>query len=102
MLFDETRLIERFRSYAEMDTTSDETSQSLPSAAGEWKLAEHLAEELRRIGMKNVQVTPYGYVLAVLPAQGKQKPVMGLIAHMDTSPEANGSKVSVCIHSDYD
>lgn len=102
MLFDETRLIERFRSYAEMDTTSDETSQSLPRAAGEWKLAEHLAEELRRIGMKNVQVTPYGYVLAVLPAQGKQKPVMGLIAHMDTSPEANGSNVSVCIHSDYD
>ncbi len=101
-MFDEEALFQRFRTYAEIETTSDESSATSPSAACEWDLARHLFEELKRIGMKEAALTPEGYVTAVLPANGKSASVFGLIAHMDTSPEASGAHVKVERHEQYD
>lgn len=101
-MFDRSLLFRRFRAYAEIETTSDELSDTSPSAACEWDLATYLFEELKRIGMEEVELTEYGCVLATLPASGAEAPVFGLIAHMDTSPEASGRQVRVQLHERYD
>lgn len=72
---------------------SDERSVQLPSSEGQWQLAEHLKNELTELGLANVQVTDKCYVLAELPANTEEAaPVIGLIAHMDTSSEAKRRK----------
>lgn len=101
-MFEQEKLLRRFRSYAEIETTSDEHSSASPSAVCEWTLARKLVQELRDIGMADVSLSAYGYVTAALPANGKDAPVFGLIAHMDTSPEACGRDVRVVRHVKYD
>lgn len=101
-MFDPSLLFRRFKAYAEIETTSDELSDASPSAACEWDLATYLFEELKRIGMRDVALTEHGYVLATLPVNGGSGPVFGLIAHMDTSPEASGRQVQVQLHERYD
>ena len=101
-MFDLDQLYARFKSYAEIETTSDGKSLSSPSSACQWDLARFLEKELIRIGMEDVEVTPYGYVLATLPARGMEAPVIGLISHMDTSPEASGKHVRLQLHRHYD
>lgn len=102
MELDKEKLLARFRSYAEIETTSDGRSETFPSAAREMDLARFLVSELAAIGMEDVRLTEWGYVLATLPATGKEAPVFGLISHMDTSPEASGKDVKVLAHADYD
>ena len=95
--------MKRFTAYAQIDTTSDDKSASFPSAARELDLARYLTEELQRVGLSEVEMTEYGYVLATLPANGAEgAPVIGLIAHMDTSCEAGGADVQVQLHKNYD
>lgn len=101
-MLDKERLLKRFISYAEFYTTSDEYSETQPSAAREMDLANYLVKELRALGLERVFCTEHGYVLATLPENGRDDVIeFGLIAHMDTSPEAKGEGVKVQVHENY-
>ena len=92
-----------FKNYAEIHTTSSETSGTHPSFVGEWDLAKLLAKELQELGLRNVRLDEHCYVYADLPASEgfEQAPAMGLIAHMDTSDAASGENVRVLLHENY-
>ena len=97
------KIIERFRSYVALDTASDDKSETSPSTAKQLKLAKLLKSELSGLGLEDVVLTEYGYVLAALPANTNEKlPVIGLLAHMDTSNEASGANIKMQVHSAYD
>ena len=97
------KIIERFRSYVALDTASDDKSETSPSTAKQLKLAKLLKSELSGLGLDDVALTEYGYVLAALPANTNEKlPVIGLLAHMDTSNEASGANIKMQVHSAYD
>lgn len=103
MEISKTELLQRFTAYAEIDTASDDKSTSFPSSAKELDLAKYLTKELTELGFSDVEMTEYGYVLATVPANGVDvAPVIGLIAHMDTSCEASGANVDVQLHENYD
>jgi len=89
----------RFERYVRMDTQSDERSSTFPSTKKQLALARLLAAELRSLGAKKVKLDKYGYVTAELPATAKGEfPVIGLLAHMDTSPAASGAGVRPQVH----
>ena len=85
-------VLERLLDYTAFDTQSDETTGTHPSTAKQRVLAEHLAEELRRLGAAEIQVTEHSYVYARLAAtEGcEAAPALGFIAHLDTSDAASG------------
>jgi tripeptide aminopeptidase len=92
-------LYRRFDRYARVDTQSDDKSQTFPSTKKQFVLAKMLASELKAMGAKRVKLDKYGYVTAELPATVKgRKPVVGLLAHMDTSPDASGKGVKPQLH----
>jgi tripeptide aminopeptidase len=96
-------VVERFLRYVRVDTQSDLDSKTFPSTAKQFDLARLLEKELRELGLEDVSVDENGYVMATLPANVKGKvPVIGLIAHMDTSPEMNGANVNPHIVEHYD
>lgn len=102
-MIDKQVLLERFKAYVQFETTSDEKATCFPSTAKQLELARYLVDELQTIGLSEVELTEYGYVLATLPANGSEAlPVIGLIAHMDTSSEASGANVQVQLHQGYD
>lgn len=102
MDLDKQKLLQRFTAYAEINTASDDQSLSQPSALREFDLARYLVDELLKLGLSEVEMTEFGYVLATLPANGADsEPVIGLIAHMDTSNEASGENVQVELHENY-
>ena len=84
--------IDRFLRYVTYDTQSDEHSDAIPSTAKQKVLGAALAEELAQMGLHNAHMDEYGYVYAWLPATAGCEgiPCVGLIAHMDTSPDAPG------------
>ena len=82
---------ERFLKYVAYHTTSDYDSETSPSSERQKSLANALAEEMKALGLKNVHMDGCANVIGTLPANAdKSAPVMGLIAHMDTSPDASG------------
>ena len=85
--------IDRFLRYVTYDTQSDEHSDAIPSTAKQKVLGAALAEELAQMGLHNAHMDEYGYVYAWLPATAGCEgiPCVGLIAHMDTSPDAPGA-----------
>lgn len=90
-----SKVVERFIKYVKYDTTSDENSTTIPTTPGQLELAKDLVKELEEIGMKDVCLDKNGYVMATLPANtDKDIPVIGFIAHMDTSPEVSGANVN--------
>ncbi len=98
----ENRVIERFIRYVRYDTCSDSTSCTTPSSAGQTEFAGVLADELRTIGLQEVEVDTSGYVYATLPANLDQNvSVVGFISHMDTSPDFSGSHVSPQVIQNY-
>ena len=101
---DTTKLIERFLRYVSFDTQSnEENDQVCPSTPGQLVFAQALAQELTRIGMQEVELDANGYIMATLPANVPEDgPVVGLIAHMDTSPDAPGKDVHPQIVRNYD
>lgn len=101
IILDKEKIINRFKSYVEIETTSAEDLTCFPSSAKELDLARFLVDELKQIGMQEVEMTEWGYVLATLPANGIEAPVFGLIAHLDTSCEACGANVKLQIHENY-
>jgi len=96
-------VVDRFLRYVKIDTQSDEHSSTVPSTAKQLTLADMLAEELRELGLDDAEVDGNGYVMATLPANnGGKGPVIGWIAHMDTSPDFTAEKVKPQIHRHYD
>ena len=94
-----TELYRRLERYVKVDTQSDERSGTFPSTHRQLVLARMLAAELRAVGAKKVRLDRYGYVTAEVPATVKgRKPVIGLLAHMDTAPAAPGKGVKPQLH----
>ena len=88
-------ITERFLRYAASDTQSDEHARTMPSTPGQMRFAESLTEELKALGLHDVSLDENGYVMATLPANTRRTdvPVIGFIAHMDTSPDMSGRDV---------
>ena len=96
-------MIERFLKYVSFDTQSAEDSATTPSTEKQLKIASYLKEELKLIGMEEVEMDELGYVYATLPANSEKKlPVVGFIAHYDTSPDCSGADVKPRIVDNYD
>ena len=96
-------IIDRFVGYATIDTQSDPHSESTPSTEKQWVLANLLVDELKRIGMSEVSIDENGYIMATLASNVEQKvPVIGFIAHYDTSPDFSATNVKPQIVNDYD
>jgi tripeptide aminopeptidase len=95
-------MVERFIRYVKIDTQSDDTSTTTPSTKKQFDLARILEKELKAIGLQDVQLTGKCYLTARLPSNTDKKvPVIGLIAHMDTSPEMTGKDVKPQIIEKY-
>lgn len=95
-------VLERFLRYVKIETTSDEDSKTFPSDPKQLELSKLLVEELKEIGMQDVEMDEYGYVMATLPSNSsKDVPVIGFIAHVDTSPAVSGKNVNPVIHKNY-
>jgi tripeptide aminopeptidase len=95
--------IERFLRYVQIDTQSSETSQSFPSTDKQFNLARLLEKELKELGMQDVELDKFCSVTAVLPANiDKKAPVIGFMAHLDTSPDVSGENVHPRIIDSYD
>ena len=98
------RAYERFLKYVRVYTTSSETSETHPTTARQFDLARQLEAERRELGLEGGRVDRHGYVYGCLPATPgcEAKPAIGLIAHMDTSPDAPGENVNPQIYKNYD
>jgi tripeptide aminopeptidase len=94
-------LVDRFLRYVRVDTQSEEGATTTPSTAKQLDLSRMLEAELREIGLEDVEMSEHGYVYATLPGT-PGAPVIGLVAHVDTSPESPGANVSPLIHESYD
>ena len=95
--------LDRFLRYAAIDTRADERSPTCPSTPGQLVLMRLLVEELRGIGLEDVQIDGNGYVMATIPATtSADVPVVGFLAHVDTSPEMPGADVRPVVHPSYD
>ncbi len=97
------KLIDRFLRYVAVDTQSDESSDSQPSAAKELNLLRMLRDELEAMGVE-ATLDEWGYVMATIPSnvENDQVPALGFIAHIDTSPDASGADIKPQIITDYD
>jgi tripeptide aminopeptidase len=93
-------VLERFLRYVQVDTQSDDDSDTYPSTMKQRDLGEMLAEELREAGLEDVELTEQSYVFATLP--GSAGPTVGLIAHMDTSSDESGANVKPQVVRNYD
>lgn len=97
------QLLERFIRYAKIDTESNEKSSTTPSTTNQWDLLHLLKEELTTLGMEDITLDENGYLFATLPANtDKEIPVIGFLAHVDTSPDFTGKNVNPQRHDNYD
>ena len=97
------KITERFLKYVSFTTTSDENTNMTPSTPGQILLANYLVDELKTLGLKEVDIDENGYVMATLPANtDKPIPTIGFISHMDTSPDMSGRHVKARIVTNYD
>ncbi len=96
-------VIDRFLKLVSYPTTSDEASETCPSTARQLKLAQELVRQMQDMGIADARVDADGYVYGTIPANCEKKlPVYGLIAHMDTSPDAPGENIHARITDVYD
>lgn len=97
-------VLDRFLRYVKIDTTSKEDQDKVPSTSKQLVLANLLAKELQELGAQNVRVSEFGIVYATVPGNlpdNTKVPVIGFIAHLDTSPEVPGENVNPIIHKNY-
>lgn len=97
-------VMDRFLRYVKIDTQSQEDQTTVPSTRKQLNLANLLARELTALGAQNVRVSEFGIVYATVPgnlADNSKVPVVGFIAHMDTSPAVSGENVNAIIHKNY-
>ena len=96
-------VIDRFIRYIKIDTQSARKSDSFPSTEKQLNLAKILVQELRELGLADAAMDAYGYVTATLPANiNRDVPVVGFLAHMDTSPDFSGKDVNPQFIENYD
>ena len=96
------RAYERFLNYVQYDTASDESSPTCPSTKKQLVLAEALAAEMKAMGIADARVDANGYVYGSIPANAKNRPSIGLIAHMDVVDCVPSAPVKPAIIEDYD
>lgn len=95
-------LVDRFLKYVSYDTQSDEETDLIPSTPGQMLFAQELKKELTEMGLEEILLDDNGYLMATLPANVDEPvPVIGFIAHMDTSPDMSGKKVKPRIVTAY-
>jgi tripeptide aminopeptidase len=97
-------VLDRFLRYVKIDTQSQEDQTTTPSTRKQLNLANLLAKELTALGAQNVRVSEFGIVYATLPGNlpdNSKVPVVGFIAHMDTSPAVSGENVTPVFHKNY-
>lgn len=93
----------RFIRYCKINTQSDEASVTSPSSTGQLDLAHLLMQELEAMGLSDLSLDEHGYLMAALPSNiADPAPVIGFIAHMDTSPDSSGENVQPKIVENYD
>ena len=96
-------VVERFLKLVSYPTASDEASETCPSTARQLALAQELVRQMQDMGIADAHVDKDGYVYGTIPANcEKDIPVYGLIAHMDTSPDAPGENIRARITEPYD
>jgi len=96
-------VLDRFLRYVTIDTRADESSASCPSTPGQLVLQRLLAAELHAIGLTDLTLDEHGYLMATIPATvGHEAPVIGFVAHVDTSPEMDGANVRPIVHHAWD
>lgn len=97
-------LKERFLKYVAFDTQSDPGSETFPSTAKQLALLNHLMEEMIGLGLTEVEIDPNGYVMGSIPASPgyEDKPVIGFISHVDTSPDMKGAEIRPQVIGHYD
>ncbi|MBS2211106.1 peptidase T [Carboxylicivirga mesophila] len=96
------QVLNRFLKYVVVDTQSDTDTGLTPSTPGQMEFAKTLAEELKAIGLEEVSVDDNGYVMATVPATTDEDvPVIGFVAHMDTSPDFSGKHVKPRVINNY-
>ncbi len=94
--------LDRLLKYVKYDTQSSEESSTFPTTEKQKILAKDLVTELEQIGLMDAEMDEWGYVTATLPANVEHKvPVIGLIAHLDTSPDVSGKDVKPMVHHNY-
>ena len=98
------KLQNRFLNYVKIYSTSDPESETTPSTPQQWDIAKFIFEELKTLGLDGVELDENGYIYAYVPSnlQNDDEPVIGFIAHYDTSPDFNGEGVKPQIWDDYD
>ncbi|MBQ3662920.1 MAG: peptidase T [Clostridia bacterium] len=97
------KIKDRFLRYVAVDTQSKDGEEQVPSTNKQFKLAEMLVNELKNMGAEDVRLSDHCYVTATIPANnGESAPVIGLIAHMDTSDAASGADIRPVITEQYD
>jgi tripeptide aminopeptidase len=94
-------LLARFESYVSIDTQSARDRDRSPSTPGQLELGRQLVGELADAGLRDAGLDDNGYVTATLSGNAGEGPVIGLLAHMDTSPDAPGAGVEPIVHRDY-
>jgi tripeptide aminopeptidase len=95
--------VDRFLRYVRIDTQSQEDQLTTPSTAKQWTLANLLVAELKQLGVSDVRVSEFCMVYASIPANipATDVPVIGFIAHVDTSPAVTGANINPVIHRNY-
>lgn len=96
-------IIDRFISYVTIDTESDPNSNTTPSTAKQWDLANKLVEELKAIGLEDVTIDENAYIMATLPSNvDHEVPTIGFVSHFDTTPDFTGANIKPQIVKNYD
>lgn len=97
-------LTERFMRYVQVDTQSDPESDLFPTTEKQKDLGKILFEELRQMGLSDVEMDDYGYVYATIPSNSDNKdiPVICFCSHVDTAPDCSGTGVKPLLHRQYD
>lgn len=93
---------EKLLRYVAIDTRSDDGSETTPSTKKQFALAEMLVQELKGLGIEDAHVDENCYVMGTLKGNVANAPTIGLIAHVDTSPDFNADAVKPLIHKNYD
>ena len=97
-------VLDRFLRYVKIDTQSQEDQNKVPSTDKQFVLAKLLVDELKALGVEQVRMSEFGIVYGTVPGNlpdNSKAPVIGFIAHMDTSPEVSGANVTPVIHKNY-
>ncbi len=98
------KLLNRFINYVKIYSTSDPESENTPSTPQQWDMAKYLFEELKTLGLSDVSMDDKGYIFAYIPSnlENNEEPVVGFIAHYDSTPDFNGKNINPQVWENYD